>query len=237
MPDAAPFADANWAAGGLVTEVIRAALGPTPGVAEVAVKWDRTNAAAKAEGRQTADIVFPVFAAGCDTPRSAQLCTDYLVSDPIFEVLELVFVRQAGPRDLTSLREDTSAVMCHPRDPMFAQGPTVGTARVVLGSSLDDCFRRLMSGQAQGVVADELSGWLAVHDLGMADDVQPLETPFGTLGVHAVIPRTHWRATAHLYRVNAGLAQLRASGDFEAILARHLEDYRARVSSAQDGRN
>jgi polar amino acid transport system substrate-binding protein len=98
-------------------------------------------------------------------------------------------------------------------------------------SSLDVCFKRLAAGEVDAVAADEFRGILALFRLGLTETIVPLSDPVGVDALHVSVPKTHWRATAHLYRLNAGLAALRRSGAYAEIVARHTQGFWARLKN------
>ena len=87
---------------------------------------------------------------------------------------------------------------------------------------LAECFDLLVAGRVDAVVADEFSGVKQLFDQGLTDSVVPLPRPLGAQTLHVVTSKSHWRATTMLYRFNAGLAELKKSGAYQEILARHV---------------
>ena len=61
--------------------------------------------------------------------------------------------------------------------------------------------------------------------LGLRSVVVPLERALSTETLHVIISKKHWRGTTQLYRINAGLAAIKANGRHDEIVNRHLGIY------------
>jgi polar amino acid transport system substrate-binding protein len=48
--------------------------------------------------------------------------------------------------------------------------------------------------------------------------------------LHVIISKKHWRGTTHLYRINAGLAAIKANGRYTEIVNRHLGIYMQKLN-------
>lgn len=80
-----------------------------------------------------------------------------------------------------------------------------------------------MSGEVDAATFNVFLGASKIVAMGLRGQVVPLEMPLSREALHVVISKRHWRGTTHLYRVNAGLEALRASGRYGEIVSRHLE--------------
>jgi len=56
----------------------------------------------------------------------------------------------------------------------------------------------------------------------MADRIRVVDQPVALTPLHVIIAKTHPHARTILYYVNASLAKLRESGEYEKIVERHL---------------
>ena len=89
-------------------------------------------------------------------------------------------------------------------------------------STVDECFRLLDAGTADGVVIAELAGFSTALALGMRDRVRTVDEPVSLTPLHVVISKGHPQARTMLYYVNASIQQLRSRGDYDKIIEEHL---------------
>lgn len=54
----------------------------------------------------------------------------------------------------------------------------------------------------------------------------PIKEPLNHEKMYVITSKTHWRSTAHRYRLNAGSQALRDNGQYDEIVERHLEIFR-----------
>jgi hypothetical protein len=89
----------------------------------------------------------------------------------------------------------------------------------------EDCFRLLDEGTVDAVVIAELTGMAVAGAMGMSDRVHATERPINIETMHVIIAKTHPNARTVLYYVNSSLAKLKDTGAYDAITARHLEQF------------
>jgi Bacterial extracellular solute-binding proteins, family 3. len=99
-------------------------------------------------------------------------------------------------------------------------------------ATLETCFALLTESAVDAVAVDEFRSLAKLAEIGQLDAVTMLDRPLDITALHAVIPKSHWRGTTFLYRLNAGLADLRASGRYDQIVARHLGLFWTRIDSS-----
>jgi polar amino acid transport system substrate-binding protein len=80
----------------------------------------------------------------------------------------------------------------------------------------------LAAGEVDAVTVNEFLGLSKIHEMGLGGIVRPVRRPLSIEGLHVVISKRHWRGTTFLYRFNAGLADLKASAQYDEIISRHL---------------
>jgi polar amino acid transport system substrate-binding protein len=104
-----------------------------------------------------------------------------------------------------------------------------GLITLVQPDTPDDCFNMLATGQVDAVAVNEFLGVEKMFQLGLSDQVAPLQRALSTQGMHVIISKKHWRGTTHLYRLNAGLAVLKQSDRYNEIVSRHLTHFWGKV--------
>lgn len=221
-----PFTDRAEPAAGMMTEVVERALAASDGDAH-RVFWINDRAAhldpMLAEGM--ADLAFPWVRPACD---GSGACADYLYSDPMFEMLVLLFAnRDSGltfttPADLAGLR------LCRPSGLEFggveAADWLQGTEVTLLQpATAEACFDRLTTGAADVVALNEFTGRLLLAKMGLRDRVEVLGArPLSIEALHLVAHRGNPQAEALIARFNSGLSAIRASGAYAGIVETHL---------------
>jgi len=93
----------------------------------------------------------------------------------------------------------------------------------VQAESPEACFEEVMAGRADAATFNVFLGGTKIVRMGLRGKIVPVEKPLSRETLHVVISKTHWRGTTHLYRLNAGLDALRASGRYNEIVSKHLE--------------
>ena len=93
---------------------------------------------------------------------------------------------------------------------------------LVKTETAEDCFKLLALGDVDAVAVNAVAGAKTIRSLNFDDSIKALSRPFSEQGLHVVISKKNWRGTTHLYRINAGIAALKASGRYNQIIFRHL---------------
>ena len=89
----------------------------------------------------------------------------------------------------------------------------------------EDCFRLLDEGTVDAVVISELTGLAVAGAMGMSDRIHAASRPINIETMHVIIAKTHLSARTVLYYVNSALARLKETGAYDAIIAKHLEQF------------
>jgi uncharacterized membrane protein len=85
------------------------------------------------------------------------------------------------------------------------------------------------------VVIAELTGMAVAAAVGMSDRVHPASRPVNIETMHVIIAKTHPNARTVLYYVNSSLARLRETGAYDAITAKHLEQFWGAATAPSQG--
>jgi polar amino acid transport system substrate-binding protein len=235
----APFTGRSLEGGGMLTQVIAAAMGlvkdEAKGRFDYGVSWVNDWSAHLNPLLLTRafDVGFPWARPNCEgvnlEPTSQFRCQRFFFSEPIYEVITGLFV-QAGSR-FKSLRNDeiAGATLCVPAGQPVHELDDHGRSwvrdnKIVLmrPPTVDECFRLLEAASVDGVVESELAGRASITSLGLADKVRMIEQPVALTTFHVLVSKSHPHSRTILYYVNSSLEKLRESGEYDRIVERHL---------------
>ena len=172
---------------------------------------------------------FPWLRPNCEEDRENERCANFHFSDPLVELLILVFTRTDNAFVFESDEDIHGKTLCRPEgyfthdlDRAGGEWLKKGLITLVQAANPDACFELLMKGEVDGVTLNEFLGWTKINDLGLKGAVEPLRRPLSIEGLHVLISKKHWRGTTHLYRFNAGLEELKKSNRYDEIVSKHL---------------
>lgn len=235
-----PYTGRTLEGGGMLTQVLGASLDlikeESKGRFDYSISWVNDWAAHLNPLLLTRafDVGFPwakpeCEAAGTLDAGSQLRCQKFFFSDPMFEIVTSLFVRENSR--IRSLRNEEihGTSLCRPTgypvhelDRAGRNWVKDGKITLIRPASVDECFRLLDSGTVDGVVMAELVGRTSINALGMADRVRAIDQPLALTTLHVIIAKTHPQARTMLYYVNSSMAKLRESGEYEKIVERHL---------------
>jgi polar amino acid transport system substrate-binding protein len=238
-----PFTGRSLEGGGMLTEVITAAMNVVKqeahGRFDFGISWVNDWSAHLNPLLLTRafDVGYPWARPDCDSnaalDATAQFrCRRFFFSEPLYEVITSLFVRTGSP--ITSLQSETitGATMCLPAGQAVYELDQGGRNWVKDGKvtlmrppTVDECFRLLENGTVAAVVTTEFAGRASIISLGMADKIRMLDDPVALTPLHAVVSKSHPHARTMLYYINTALGKLRDSGDYDMIIARQLDRF------------
>ena len=227
----APFTDRTWPGGGLVTELVNAALEMAPSPVPYEIVWedDWSKHLTPTLSEKRADMGFPWLRPDCATTPDDARCANFHFSDPLLDLPIMLFKRADSDFTYQSDADVLGRRLCRPagyftHDLDRADRRWLAEDKVTLvqAESPEACFAALMAGEVDAVTVNVFLGASKVVSMGLRGRVVPLDRPLSREALHVVISKTHWRGTTHLYRVNAGLRRLRESGRYAEIVQRHL---------------
>src|SRR5262245_34987531 len=236
----APYTGRSLEGGGMLTQVISSAMGlikeDAKGRFDYGISWVNDWAAHLNPLLLTRafDVGFPWARPDCEggvnLDQSSQFrCQRFFFSDPLYEVITGLFVRQNSR--VKSLRNDEIAgtTLCRPAgypihelDQNGRNWVKEGKITLIRPPTTDECFRLLESGTVDGVVEAELTGRASIASLGLGDRVRIIDQPVALTTYHVLISKTHPHARTILYYMNSSLTKLRESGEYDRIIERHL---------------
>lgn len=246
----APYTGRSLEGGGMLTQVITAAMGlvkdEAKGRFDYGVSWVNDWAAHLNPLLLTRafDAGFPWARPNCeavDLDQSSQFrCQRFFFSDPLYEVITGLFVqtnsqvrglRNEDVRGMTLCRPAGYPV--HELDQGGRNWVKDGKVTLMRPPTADECFRLLDNGTVDGVVEAELVGRASISSLGLGNKVRMVEQPVALTTYHVLISKSHPHARTFLYYMNSSLEKLRESGEYDRIVERHL----ARFWEAQGAPN
>ena len=227
-----PFSDRNWPGKGLATELVQAALEASPAPLPYAVAWeeDWSQHLFPLLDQKTYDMGFPWVKPDCAAASDNERCKSFHFSEPLMELPIMLFKRDgsdftyAGDGDLIGTRLCRPAgYFTHDLDRADRRWLSEGKITLVQPDSPEACFEQLMADKVDAVTVNVFLGASKIVAMGLRGRVVPLDQALSRESLHVIISKTHWRGTTHLYRINAGLAELRENGQYDEIVSRHLD--------------
>ena len=232
---APPLTDPTQPNGGLITELTMAVMQRVKegGVTQV---WSRDKIGQIGElmAKHTASFAVPWETPDCDKPQDlssehASICDGALISAPLFQVPIVFFTKADSGFDFTTDESVAGRTLClHTgRDLTVINGENrrwVADNKVTLlrPATLIDCLSMVERGEADALVGNEAESRFAINRLGLSDAFKMAERPLAMHGIHIVIPKDRPGAHALLDQINQGITELRKSGGYSAIVAKHL---------------
>ncbi|MCH2075604.1 MAG: transporter substrate-binding domain-containing protein [Rhodobacteraceae bacterium] len=222
----------------MITELINAAMEETPDPVTFSILWeDDWSTHLGALDQKEFDMGFPWLNPDCGTSPGQARCADFHFSDPILELLQLLFVRESAQMVFDEESDLHGKTLCRPAG-YFTFDLESDERRLLADDRITweqpetpaACFDLLMQGRVDAVALNEFTGWTTISDMGLQSAVTPLPKPLSVEGLHVVISKRHWRGTTHLYRINAGLAKLKETSRYDQIVSRHLGVFWDRVN-------
>ncbi|MEX2517729.1 MAG: transporter substrate-binding domain-containing protein, partial [Paracoccaceae bacterium] len=237
----APYLDEDQAKGGMLAEMLSAALSRAAPDAEIRIDFINDRGALLrpliADGAY--DVSLAWIRPDCAAPgalgeESAFRCAGLAWSDPLFELIIGFYTRAdtpapAGDSDLSGL------AVCRPAgssDALLEAHGLVGPKiRLVAAPEAGACFEMLLAGEVDAVAAPASSADEAIGALGAADRIaeQPQLATAATL--HAVTSADNPLKDAQIGRINEGLRMIRKDGGWFEIVQRHLAAHAARLGA------
>jgi polar amino acid transport system substrate-binding protein len=234
----APFTDEELPGQGLVTELVNAVMELTPSPVSYSITWedDWSKHLFPKLDQKEFDMGFPWYKPDCASTPDNERCVNFHFSDPLFIVPMMLFTRDDNQFTFESDADIPGKRLCRPNGYNTADLDTperrwISDDRITLvfGENPQDCFDMVLKGDVDAASVNLFLGANTIIEMGLRNKILPLERPVSEQGLHVVISKKHWRGTTHLYRINAGLKNLRKSGRYEEIVARHLELFWAQL--------
>lgn len=216
--DYAPFTGKTLPGGGLMTQVVQAALAEEGMTA--ALDWQPWNRGYLKTLRGDYDATYPYV-------PSVQREGDFLYSAPLFAAEQHIFSRASDAIEVSDLPHLAGRRLCYP---LGWQPPGAIQALLDQGvlsrhspQGLHECARLLLLQRDDLFIADRNLGESALRSTGAARQLFHVSSSvFGNSTLHFIVSRSHPRATELIERFNRGLVSLRASGTYQGLLDAYL---------------
>jgi polar amino acid transport system substrate-binding protein len=229
--DYAPFTDRKLPQGGLLAEVMQKAMeraAPAEGFAIHWVNdWDAQINTMLPHGM--GDVTFPWSEPPCDLMPEEFRCQNYLFSEPLFEILELVYIDTQRPITFDTDADIEGKTLCRlagysvwELDQDGRNWLKDGKIKLERPEKIADCFQMLVDGKVDAVLIDEFAGRASLIEMGLAERVVALKRPIGVEPLNALVTKANPRAADIVASIDAGIASLKASGDYQEIVGRHM---------------
>lgn len=227
-----PFSDRGLPNSGLLSEIVDRAVAAAWTDGPYKVFWVNDRAAhldpMLASGM--ADVAFPWIKPSCD---GAGACADFLYSDPMFEMLVVLFSKKGAGLAFNSIADLAGRRICRPDGLPFEalNDPEAGwlektVVTVLHPATAQECFERLVWGETDFVVLNEFTGRKVLTDMRLADQVETLDAPpLSVETLHVVAHRSNPRAEELIAQFNRGLATIRENGVYNAAMDTHLSAF------------
>ena len=230
--DYAPFTDRQLPNGGLFTELVEAAMTDANPEKGFGINWvnDWSSHFEPLLSNAFLDMSFPWIRPDCATDPSTYRCANLVFSDPMFEMLVLLFTNEQAPIQFTDDADILGKTLCRPEgyatfflDHEDRNWLRDGKITLVTPETPSECFEMLAARTVDGVVMNEFTGREKVRELGLQDHIDvAIGLPINIDSLHVVAHKDHPEAAELISIVNEGLAQIRESGEYQRIVDEHM---------------
>lgn len=234
--DYAPFSDEDLPGGGMITRMVDRSmqLGNPDQEFDIVFVNDWGSHLETLLPIGAIDMAFPWFRPDCSRvenlgPASASRCNDFNHSDPFYEIIVDFYTLNGSEYANAQSTDDLmGARICRPEawfmfDLEAAQlvEPNITYVTTV---AQNGCFQLLKDGEVDVVTYDALPAEEDIRSAGMEDAVATLEPLRGTVSSHIFVSKNNAFANEALPIINAGLEQLRLSGEWFTIVRESIQE-------------
>ena len=213
----APFTGRSLAGGGMLSEVVQAALARAGLTASLS--WQPWKRGYLMTMRGEYDATFPYI-------RAEQRERDFLYSAPLYVSEQHLFSRASHPIELDDLARRGGYRLCLP---LGWQAPDAVQTLIENGvlvrhspPGLQECAQLLLLGRDDLFLADLRLGLRAIQATEMPSTLFHVsDLVAGRQTLHLIVPRSRSGAERLIERFDSGLAALQASGDYQRLLSQH----------------
>ena len=231
-----PFADEGLRNGGMASELTSRAMRKLVGAEDFEIVFinDRDKHLRELLLKGSFDAAFPWVRPHCEqveqlrdlAPADAWMCDRMLFSEPYYELVAGFFIKRGAASNRSAFEDFAAASICRPSGPptidLAVNGITEEFADIYRPKRAEDCLQLLMTGVVDAVSADVFEVEAAMADLGVADEVEELPELSLLTAYVAVTPRGRPDSVAALDALNQGMLELKLSGEWYRVVARHL---------------
>lgn len=239
----APFLDEGLEGGGMLAEILTAALSRTMEPNDFRIDFinDRTAHIRPLLADRAYDLSIAWFHPNCDeteklSEESAMRCETLAWSDPLFEQV-VGFYMRAEEKTPQSHADLIGRRICRAQGfsthMLDAAGIGPAAARLVRPAKTETCFAMLLNGEIDVVIAETPVAGRALAKFSAYGDVRELPHLASAETLHAVAAADNPLKDAQLARVNEGLRLIRGDGAWSDIVQRALIAHARATASAR----
>lgn len=230
--DFAPFTDKSLENEGLITDVVNTAMRQSAVGDAYRVHWvnDWSSHLDPLMTAAMMDMAFPWYKPDCAGSPDNYRCANFHFSDPMFEMLILLFVDKTRPVPFAQDADIEGKTLCRPagyftHDLDRADRRWISDGKITLKqpTTVAACFEMLVAGEVDAVAMNEFTGRAAIKSLNLKDQVEVVQgRPISIEGLHVLVHKDHPEADALLSTINGGLDAIKASGAYQQVIDRHM---------------
>lgn len=226
-----PYADKDAHNGGLITEIVDAAMtkaAPEQGhaihfISDWGAHFDPMLS------NTLLDMGFPWYKPNCERDPDNYRCTSFLFSDPMFEMLELVFASKASGLQFNTDDDIIGHSICRvantqawDMDDNGRNWLKDGKVELKRAPSQEACFEMMMAGDVDFVAGNEFQARGSMKTLEITDQVNVMRSPMSLQALYVLVHKSHPQAQEMLDTINSGLAAIREDGSYQKIVEDHM---------------
>ncbi len=233
----APFVDEKLPGGGMMVEIITAAM--ARGDADQDIKFTVINdwGAHLTELLPSGafDAGFPWFLPDCNkmdlySEGTKARCTDFDASDPLFEIAVGYYAKPGNAASSAATYDDLKGKrLCRPEGwftfDLEAQGLVEPAVTMLVPPTQVDCWRALEDDQVDVVTFDALPAEADIATLKISDNVKEIMPLAGIVTSHVFIPKNNPNGKAYMGMINQGLADIRSDGTWFSIVSTRMREH------------
>lgn len=229
--DYAPFTDRSLLNGGLYTDLVEASMRNNPSEAKYKIYWVNDWAVHLDTLLEDAifDVGFPWIRPDCAALPDNWRCNNLVFSEPMFEMLILLFVNKDNPHTFATDNSVNGNRLCRPKgyskhvfDIDGRNWLKDGKMELVSPLTVANCFEMLAAGEVDAVAMNEFTGRAAIADLKLQDQIVAEQVPLTVDGLHVVANKKHPQANQLIALVNDSLSKIKDNGEYQRIIDTHM---------------
>lgn len=245
IDDWAPFADKRLPGGGIMTRIAQTALvrGGNNRKSTFHYVNDSDAQLHTIVGEALMDFTSAWIVPDCTkldvlSPSSAELCTRFLATDPAYEVVITLASKSENPFAGAETYADLKgARICRPEGwethMIEEQGLNQTNVTLLRPKTSMDCAEAIADGSADIFLAEVELADRHFRDLNLADEITYNDRLAFISAFRYVISRTNRNAQSYVDMMNAGLSEMRTTGEWYDITASTLAEYNASLLGDQ----
>lgn len=230
--DRKPFSGRDMPNGGMMTELVDAAMTAADPDGGYAIHWvnDWSAHFEPLMSNALLDAGFPWYRPDCENQPDTYRCQNLMFSKPVFEVLVLLFVHKDAQFAFNTDADIAGKTLCRPKgfatfflDKDGRNWLKDGKVSLKTPITSDECFQMLARGDVDAVIMNEFHGREAVSKLNLKDQITIAGgKPLAIQGLHVVVHKSHPDAQQILDTVADGIDKIVADGSHQKIVEAHL---------------